>query len=139
MAQIKSLAAIRDKWQRVTPQRTEDYTIGIKNPRRDWEDETSKAADRYKLGVDQAQAKGLFAQGVKDAGTSKWRDNSLAKGPSRFAEGVALSGDDFEKGFAPFREVIENTTLPPRFPKGDPRNIQRVTALAVALNKKRTG
>lgn len=137
MAEIKSLANITRKWARVTPMRTEDYRLGIENPRRDWAEETEAANDRYKMGVDQAHGKGLFLKGVKAAGTSKWKNNALKKGPSRFAEGVMLAEDDYQKGFAPYRQVIEAIDLPPRFPKGDPRNIQRVAVIAKALADKR--
>jgi len=133
MAEIRDLSAIKEKWTRVTPGRTEDYQIGIRNPRRDWEKETSGAADTYKAGVDAAHSKGLFAKGVKRAGTKKWQDKALAKGPTRFAEGVYLAGDDYEKGFAPFREAIARTDLGPRFPKRDPRNIDRVKKIVTAL------
>ncbi len=137
MAQIKSLANIASKWGRVTPLRTEDYRLGIENPRRDWEVETTASAARYKAGVDLAQTKGMFAKGVAKAGNTKWKANALKKGPSRFAEGVALAEADYQSGFAPYREVILNTILPPRFPKGDPRNILRVAAIAKALADKR--
>lgn len=137
MAQIKSLANISKKWARVTPGRTEDYRLGIENPRRDWEEETAGASDRYKLGVDQAHAKGMFGKGVAKAGTKKWKENALKKGPSRYAEGVMLAEDDYMKGFAPYREVIAGVDLPPRFPKGDPRNINRVAVIAKALADKR--
>lgn len=139
MGTVKSLAAIRDKWQRVTPQRAEDFRIGVQNPRRSWEQESAAASDRYKAGVDLAHTKGQFAKGIKAAGNAKWQTNALSKGPSRFAEGVALSGDFFEKGFAPYREVIEQTQLPPKFPKGDPRNNQRSIILSQAMHKRRTG
>ncbi len=137
MAQIKTLANIASKWGRVTPMRTEDYRLGVENPRRDWEQETVASSDRYKQGVDAAHTKGMFSKGVKNAGNAKWKKNALRKGPSRFAEGVALAEDDYQKGFAPYREVIQSTELPPRFPKGDPRNIQRVAVIAKALSDKR--
>ncbi len=137
MAQIKTLANIAEKWGRVTPMRTEDYRLGIENPRRDWEKETTAASDRYKQGVDLAQTKNMFSKGVARAGNAKWKANALKKGPSRFAEGVTLAQDDYQKGFAPYREVIMQIVLPPRFPKGDPRNIQRVAAIAKALADKR--
>lgn len=139
MAEIKRLDAIREKWGRVTPGRTEDYRLGILNPKRDWETETLEASDRYKMGVDQAHAKGMFGKGVKSAGTSKWKDRALKKGPGRFAEGVYIAAPDYEKGFAPFHAAIERTTLPPKFPKGDPRNIERVKAIAVALHEEKVG
>lgn len=133
MAEIRSLTEIRDKWTRVTPGRTEDYKIGIKNPRRDWEKETSAAAGIYKAGVDAAHSKGLFAKGVKKAGTKKWQEKALAKGPTRYGEGVYLAGDDYESGFAPYREAIARVDLGPRFPKRDPRNIDRVKKVVEAL------
>jgi len=138
VAEIKSLASISAKWGRVTPQRTEDYRLGIQNPRRDWKDETIAASARYKLGVDAAQVKNLFSKGVERAGTAKWKEKALAKGPTRFAEGVIGAEDDYSRGFAPYREVINALDLPPRFPKGDPRNILRVGAIAKALADRRT-
>jgi hypothetical protein len=133
MAEIRDLAAIKEKWTRVTPQRTEDYKIGVKNPRRDWEKETEAASDTYKAGVDAAHAKGLFAKGVRRVGTKKWQTKALLKGPTRFAEGVYMAGDDYEQGFAPYREAIAKVDLGPRFPKRDPRNLGRVKKIVDAL------
>ena len=133
MAEIKSIKAIADKWTRVTPGRTEDYKLGIQNPKRDWESETAAAEGNWKAGVDAAQAKGLFGKGVKKAGTKKWQDKALAKGPGRFAEGVYMAGPDYEKGFAPYRDAIERVDLGPRFPRRDPRNLSRVKAVVDAL------
>lgn len=139
MAKIKSAADIAQKWARVTPQRTQDYQEGVKNPSVDWEQATAKAEDNYKQGVTKAANEGRFAKGVKKAGTQKWQKNTLEKGPNRFAEGVAVSQPEFQAGFDPFREVIAATNLPPRFPKGDPRNIERVKVMAEALRKKKVG
>ncbi|MBA7496161.1 hypothetical protein ES702_06759 [subsurface metagenome] len=133
MAEIKSLNAIREKWTRVTPGRTEDYKIGIKNPKRDWETETAAAKDTYKAGVDAAHAKGLFLKGVKRAGSKKWEDHALKKGPGRFAEGVYIAGPDFETGFKPYHDAIERVDLGPRFPTRDPRNLDRVRRVVEAL------
>ncbi len=133
MAEIKSLSNIRDKWTRVTPGRTEDYKLGIQNPRRDWAEETKAAKDNWKAGVDAAAAKDLFAKGVDKAGTGKWRDHALKKGPGRFAEGVFIAGPDYESGFKPFHDAISRVNLGPRFPKRDPRNLARVKAVVDAL------
>lgn len=139
MAEIKALSAIKEKWTRVTPLRTEDYKLGVQNPRRDWETETIAAEQNWKLGVDQAQAKGLFPKGVRDAGTTKWKTNALKKGPTRFAEGVYLAGDDYQKGFARFHAAIERADLGPRFPRRDPRNIERVRRIVEALVAEKLG
>ena len=139
MAEIKSLSSIRDKWTRVTPGRTEDYKQGIQNPKRNWEDETLAGKDNWKAGIDSAHAKDLFAKGVVSAGAKKWQEKSLKKGPGRFAEGVYLAGPDYEKGFAPFRAAIERTDLGPRFPKRDPRNLDRVKKIVDALVAEKVG
>jgi hypothetical protein len=135
MAEIKSLGSIRDKWQRITPGRTDDYKQGIENPRRDWETETAAAKDNWKAGIDAAASKNMFSKGVAKAGTGKWKNNALKKGPSRFAEGVYIAGPDYEKGFAPFHEAIAKTNLGPRFPKRDPRNLERVKKIVDAMVK----
>ena len=139
MAEIKSLAAIREKWSRVTPGRTEDYKLGIQNPKRDWAEEAAAAEGNYKAGVDAAQAKGLFKKGVEAAGTAKWKDRSLKKGPGRFAEGVYIAAPDYEKGFAPFHSAIARVDLGPRFPRRDPRNLERVRRVVNALIEEKVG
>ena len=139
MAEIKSLSAIREKWTRVTPGRTEDYKLGIQNPKRDWETETLAGTDNWKAGVDAAAAKGLFPKGVKLAGTGKWKEKALKKGPGRFSEGVYLAGGDYEKGFARFHAAIERTDLGPRFPRRDPRNLERVKKIVDALIAEKVG
>jgi len=133
MAEIKPLGAIREKWSRVTPLRTEDYKLGVEHPKRDWADETEAAKGNWKMGVDQAASKDLFAKGVREAGTGKWRENALKKGPGRFAEGVMIAAPDYEKGFARFHAAIESADLGPRFPRRDPRNLGRVKAVVDAL------
>lgn len=139
MAEIKALSAIRDKWTRVTPGRIEDYKLGIQNPRRDWEQETLAAEDNWKIGVDRAQAQGLFGKGVSKAGSKKWQRKSLDVGPGRFAEGVYKAGDDYAAGFAPFREAIARVDLGPRFPRRDPRNLDRVKRVVEALVAEKIG
>ena len=133
MAEIRSMSQIRDKWTRVTPMRQEDYKLGIQNPRRDWQNETLEAKDNWKLGVDQAHAKGLFEKGVTAAGTAKWKENALKKGPGRFAEGVYMAGPEYEKGFRPYHAAIEACDLGPRYPRRDPRNLERVKRIVEAM------
>jgi hypothetical protein len=133
MAEIKSMGAIREKWARVTPQRTQDYTLGIQNPKRDWKEETIAAKGNWKAGIDAAAQKDMFAKGVEKAGTSKWQKGALEKGPGRFAEGVMIAAPDYERGFAPYHAAIERADLGPRYPRRDPRNLMRVKAIVDAL------
>ena len=139
MAEIKSMSAIRDKWTRVTPGRVDDFKLGIQNPKRDWQAETEAAKDTWKAGVDQAAAKDLFAKGVAKAGTKKWQDKALKVGPGRFAEGVFIAGPDYEKGFKPYHDAIAAVDLGPRFPRRDPRNLERVKRVVDALIAQKIG
>lgn len=139
MAEIKELSLIGNKWTRVTPGRQEDYKLGIQNPRKDWQTQTEGSEANYKAGVDAAHAKGLFKKGVQSAGTSKWKEKALSKGPSRFAEGVFSAGSDYQKGFQPYHDAIKNANIGPRFPRRDPRNLQRVTNIVNAITAVKVG
>lgn len=139
MAGIKATDAIASKWARVTPQRSQDYTDGIQNPRRSWAQSAAAAEETYKAGVNAAATKGRYGKGVRAAGDEKWSRKASEKGPQRFQEGVQLAQPDYQAGFAPYADTIRNTTLPPRYPKGDPRNYQRVNAIGTALSNKRSG
>jgi len=139
VAEIKSLSAIREKWERVTPGRTEDYKLGIQQPRRDWATQASAAKDTYKAAIDAAHAKNMYQKGVEEAGTKKWQDRAIKKGPGRFAEGVMISAPDYEKGFAPYRQAIEAVDLGQKYPRRDPRNLDRVKRVVEALVAQKVG
>lgn len=135
----KVRANFAEKWARVTPQRAQDFEEGVQSPRRDWAQATGEANARWKEGVQQASQQDRFQKGVKAAGSEKWQRKTQELGPARFGQGVQAAEDDFRQGFEPFAQTIEATNLPQRFPKGDPRNIERVKILNQALHKKKTG
>ena len=139
MAEIKSIGAIQEKWGRVTPGRTEDYTLGIKNPKRDWAQAASAAKESHKAAMTAAAAADSYSKGVNKAGTARWQDRATRKGPGRFAEGVIVGAADYGTGFAPYADTIKATTLPVRFPRGDLRNLDRVKTISQALRKKKMG
>ncbi len=139
MADIKALDKIARKWTEVTPQRANEYAEGRRNTRRSWQHAPEDAADSYAEGVQEAISNGSFARGVGEAGDGKWRDGALNKGVRRWPEGVRLGGDAYRTGFAPFHSVIQGVTLPPRGPKGDPRNYDRVRAIGEALHEEKKG
>lgn len=134
MPPVKSLDRISEKWARVVEVSQPDYEAGIRSPREDWAEKTLAAEGSYNSGVQKAISEKRFGKGVRAAGTDKWKERTLAVGPDRWLQGVRVSRGNYEAGFAPYREVIIRTTLPPRGPKGDPKNIQRVGVLAKALH-----
>lgn len=139
MAEIKSITAIQEKWGRVTPQRSEDYTLGIKNPKRDWAKAAGDAKESHKAAMVTAATNDSYGKGVAKAGTAKWQAKAILKGPSRFSEGVIVGAPDYGAGFAPYADVIKATALTPRFPRGDIRNLDRVKVISQALRKKKVG
>ena len=139
MAEIKSIQAIQEKWGRVTPQRSEDYALGIKNPKRDWAQSATAAKESHKAAMVAAATNDSYAKGVGKAGTARWQEKAIRKGPGRFSEGVVMAAPDYGTGFAPYADVIKATTIPPRFPRGDIRNLERVKVISQALRKKKTG
>ncbi len=136
---VPSASTIAKKWARVTPGRTEDYEEGVKNPLRDWADETAKAEARYEEGIKASMLRKSFGKGVKKCGTAKQKSKTILKGIPRWPEGVRGAEDDMLTGIEPYIKVLEALDLPPRFATGDPRNIKRVEAIQQALHKKKTG
>lgn len=135
MPPIRSLQSISQKWQNRAGQSRKEYSDGVNNPRRDWAQATADAQDAYNQGVQQAISAGRFATGVANAGTAKWKENTTKKGPDRWVQGISLSGDNYVRGFQPFANVIQNTTLPPRGPKNSPENYERSRLMGTALHE----
>ena len=137
MPNVRSASEIAAKWGRVTPERTQDYEDGVRSPNKDWAQSTKNAEGTYEAGVKDAMSRKAFGKGVDKAGTSKWQKGAIEKGIDRFGPGVQVAQSAYESGVAPYLDVIERTTLPPRYPKGDPRNMARVAAIAKALHDKK--
>jgi len=133
MAFIRSIDTIGKKFATVTPTRSEDYRQGVTNPRKSWANATASSEAAYEAGVQQAITKKRFGKGVKNAGDAAWQQGAIDKGTTRWGPGVALAQDKYMKGFAPYRDAIERVTLPPRYNKRDPRNLERVKAIDNAL------
>jgi hypothetical protein len=139
MARNITAAQAADKWAGVTSSRTTAYQQGVANPRRPWAETTAAAADAYKAGVTESIAKGTFQKGVAATGNAGYQKATMEKGPQRFAEGVTLGQNAYASKIAPVLATIAGTQLPPRYAKGDPRNIDRVKAITTALRKMAKG
>jgi len=136
---VPSAADIARKWARVTPERSEDYEIGVKNPKKDWADETAGAEDRYEEGIKASIQNKSFSKGVKRVGTAKQKSKSITKGIPRWPEGVRGAEGDMRAGMENVVRILEGITLPKRYATGDPRNIDRVKVIQQALHKLKTG
>ena len=116
MAEIKSTAAIQEKWGRVTPQRSEDYALGIKSPKRDWAKAAGDSKESHKAAMVQAGQNDSYAKGVAKAGTAKWQAKAILKGPGRFAEGVIVGAADYGAAFRALRRRDQGNNLDASIP-----------------------
>lgn len=133
MAFIRSIETVAKKFATVTPTRVADYAEGVANPRRDWAQATAAAEGAYEAGVQQSIVKKRFGKGVKKAGSATWQRGAEEKGAARWGPGVQLAQDKYAAGFAPYHDTIAATKLPPRYARRDPRNLERVKAISMAL------
>ena len=137
----KDLRRIAEKWKERASMATEDYKAGIMNPDVDWAQATAAAKDRWVQGITNAAKEVRFERGVREAGSDKWRQKALTVGADRYAQGVSNAVDEYLKNFGPVYEYeLElKRTAPPRYARGDPRNIERVKYFALNLHKKFKG
>jgi hypothetical protein len=136
---VKSVSAAAEKWSRRASSAGDEYARGVNSTQADWAASTAAAKDVWKAGINEAQARGAFEKGVAAAGNARWKDMSSKKGPSRFAEGVAVGQSDYQQGVAPFLELIARTDLPPRGATGSEGNYARVSTIGKALRGLKTG
>jgi hypothetical protein len=134
---IKSPAEIAEKFSRVTPGRSDDYSSGVQGTAPAAYESAAIAAEPvYNQAVTQAIARKAFSAGVRGKG-ARWQRKALDLGPGRFASGAGAAAADYAEGFAPYQAVLAGLTLPPRGPAGDPKNIERVRVIADALRKRK--
>lgn len=139
MAGIKSLEAIQEKYQRVTPERRVDYEKGVAAPRRPWKSSAKAAVGTYKAAMTDSISKDSYNKGLDKVTDSDWSEPAITKGPGRFAEGTMVAGPKFGKGFAKTHAAFAAVTKQPRFPRGDLRNLKNVELFSQAAHKSKAG
>jgi hypothetical protein len=116
-----------------------DYQAGVQGAAEDWQRNTAASADNYAAAVQEAITRGAFQRGVQAAGGAKFASRAATTGARRFPEGVREGGPAFQAGVQPYLQTIAGLTLPPRRPKGDPANFQRVQVIGDALRRRKVG
>lgn len=130
---IKPIATITQKYVSRASGAGQAYVDGINNPKQDWAQSTAGSAQAWAAGVQSAITDGRFVNGVNAAGDAKWSSQSINVGASRYPGGITSGQQRYQQGIQPFLQALANLNLPPRGPKGDPSNINRVTAVNTAL------
>jgi hypothetical protein len=135
---VKPLASIADKWSSRAQGASQAYKDGV-SASTDWAAATAASATNWQAGVTAAASDGRFEKGVTAAGNATWQSGAINKGASRYGPGVGLAKDKFSSGFSKYAQVLTSLSLPARFPKGDPQNVQRVQAVVTALRNAKLG
>jgi len=131
---VPSAAVIAERFVKYAPQRADRFEEGVRHPDKDWEKETAEAEDNYEVGVKAAITRKAFGKGVKKCGTSRQQSKTIQNIP-RWTEGISNAEDDMAAAMAPVVAVMAAVKLPKVYPKGDPRNYERVKAVGTALRK----
>jgi len=136
---VKSAGEAAEKHARVCGQRSQDFESGVRNPRKDWATQTAGAEGAYEAGVQEAIASNRFSRGVSEVGTPGWQEPTLAKGVQRWGPGCQAGRAKYQRGIEKVLNTLQGITLPPRFARGDPRNLDRVRVISERLHALRTG
>jgi len=135
---IKPIENIKAKYKAKTSAAGGDYADGIKFPGRDQGEAAAAASQTWRDAVSAPGVQERFAERARES-TAKWSKNASTLGARRYTEGTSNAVEEFGKNVQASLSIIASTELPARFPKGDPRNLDRVRVLNENLRKGKVG
>ena len=115
-----------------------DYAAGVAAAGTTQHDHAVAAKDSWAAGLQAAIAGNRFVTGL-NKNPAKWQAKASSVGAQRYPQGVAAASPFYVAGFGPYLDLLAASTPPPRFPRGDPRNRDRVGFVDDLLHKKRVG
>lgn len=139
MPPVKPIGLAAAKWKNNAGNAGMSYESGVRSPRVPQPQAAAAANDVWKAGVTAAVQRDAFSKGISATPADKWARMSVEKGVSRYPQGVSIAEPSYVQATGKYFDTIASTTLPPRGPTGDPRNIERVRAMANALRAAKTG
>ena len=135
----KTAAAIAEKWSRVTSERTQDYEDGVRNPRKDWKTNAVASEGNYQEALKQSFTRKERVRGIEKVGTAGQQAATIEKGIPRWPEGVRVAQGKMADGMEMVVKAIQSVTERPKYPKGDPRNLDIVKDITQAIHKAKIG
>jgi hypothetical protein len=133
---VPTAADAAQKWADVTPTRSSYYEKNTPGAASKWESASKAAAANYKVAVQASNIGQMFSGGIAKAGGAKFARKVTALA-GRFGPGVAAAQTDMANNIAPMLQVISQTEIGDRKPRGDPANYGRVQKIGDALHTKR--
>ena len=135
MVVVPSPDKVVDKWQRKASAATEDYRAGVETPRRSWKEAVLAAADAYYAALQNVINQDLWRKALAGISEDEWKRKAIELGVRRYADGVRANADKYAKKMSKVLAILKELTLPPRGPRGDPKNLDRVRVIMEALHK----
>lgn len=138
MPPIKDLTSSAQKWSRNAGAASTEFAANAQANADKWGRNTQASGGNFRQAISAGNIQAKFERGVaRAAQLGRFARKLAAVGAGRFAEGVGTAQQDWSTGFEPYHGVLQTVTLPPRAPRGDARNYERVKAIGSALNAKR--
>lgn len=134
---VKDATVSAGKWRSRAGAAATDYQEGAIAAAQRWQQSTVASAQNFQQAISAAGMMERFRRGVQRAGAEKFSRKISSVGAGRFSPGVAAAESDYQSGVSPYLDTIRGLTLPPRRPRGDPTNIERVRSVTQALNARR--
>jgi len=134
---VKPLEDTVRRWVEETPRRSPYYEAYTPAAASRWEANATAAAPVYKAAVTAPDIDRRFAGGIKRVKASKFERKVRAVGVARFGPGITAAREDYSSGVSPYLSELAALDIPPRKPRGDPGNLERVRAIFDSLHKKR--
>ena len=132
MVNVPSIDEVTRKWKSRASGAASDYSAGI--ARAPGAVSAALAAKgSWASGVQAAVSNDSFAKGLGRSSDAAWKTAAATKGAARYGPGIAAAEGEFRTGMGRVLSAISGVTLPPRGPKGVDNNIERVRAMAKAL------
>ena len=138
MPPLKDLTSSAQKWSRNAGAAATEFAANAQGAADKWGRNTQGAGANFRQAISAGNIQAKFERGVAKAAQMGRFASKLAKvGAGRYSEGVGSAQQDWSSGFEPYHGVLQTLTLPPRAPRGDARNIERVKVVDQTLNAKR--
>lgn len=138
MPKVKDLTASAQKYSRNAGAAATEFAANAQAAADSWGTNTRSAGGNFRQAITAGNIQAKFEKGVARAiQLGRFARKLAAVGSSRYSEGVGAAQSDWAQGFEPYQTALSTVTLPPRAPRGDARNYERVKAIGQTLNAKR--
>jgi len=136
---VKDAATVAAKYKTRASAAAPDYKAGVQSAGADWEAGARAGEGNYEQGVQEAIGKKRYGRGIAAAGASKYVNNSVNLGASRYPSGIANAEAAYTQGIQPVLQRIAGLNLPPKGPRRSPQNQARANMVALELGKMKDG